>query len=92
MTPAADSQFVPDSPAAWRRMALVLEDPGGRPLEDLLGKPLECVQFLRIAVGLVESLRKLHERGLIHKDVRPANVFLHPDGRVLLTGSDSRAA
>jgi hypothetical protein len=32
------------------RMALVLEDPGGVPVDRLLGRPLEVSDFLRIAV------------------------------------------
>jgi hypothetical protein len=32
-------------------MALVLEDPGGEPLDRLLGKPMEVTQFLQIALG-----------------------------------------
>ena len=34
------------------RMTLVLEDPGGAPLDRLLGRPLEFLQFLRIAIPL----------------------------------------
>jgi hypothetical protein len=49
------------------RMALVLEDPGGAPLDRLLGRPLEISLFLRIAIPLTEALRQVYERGLIHK-------------------------
>jgi hypothetical protein len=49
------------------RMMLVLEDPGGAPLDRLLGEPLEVSHFLRIAIPLVGALRRVHERGLIHK-------------------------
>ena len=52
------------------RAMLVLEDPGGEPLDPLAGRPLETVQFLRIAIPLAAALRRAHERGLIHKDVR----------------------
>jgi hypothetical protein len=48
---------------------LVLEDPGGEPLDRLLGQPMELSRFLRFAVGLVAALGKLHQRGLIHKDI-----------------------
>ena len=34
------------------RMTLVLEDPGGAPLDRLLGRPLDISQFLRIAIPL----------------------------------------
>jgi len=39
-------------PVATNRMVLVLEDPGGDPLDRLLGRPLEVTQFLRIAIRL----------------------------------------
>ena len=69
------------------RLALVLEDPGGEPLDRLLGRPLEISEFLRIAIPLAAALRQVHARGLIHKDIKPANVLVDLDGgRVWLTG------
>src|SRR5580692_559897 len=68
-------------------MALVLEDPGGAPLDRLLGRPLEFLQFLRIAIPLAGALRRVHERGLIHKDIKPANILMDAaSGGVWLTG------
>ncbi len=46
------------------RMTLVLEDPGGAPLDRLLGRPLDVSHFLRIAIPLAGALRQVHERGL----------------------------
>jgi PAS domain S-box-containing protein len=69
------------------RTVLVLDDPGGQPLSQLLGHPLEVTQFLRIAVGIASALGKLHEHGLIHKDIKPANILVDPiTNRVWLTG------
>src|SRR3954470_22782238 len=34
------------------RRVLVLADPGGEPLDQLLGSPLELTPFLRLAIGL----------------------------------------
>jgi predicted ATPase/signal transduction histidine kinase len=69
------------------RRVLVFEDPGGEPLDRLLGKPLEISQFLRIAIALAGALRRVHERGLIHKDIKPANVLVDvAKGGVWLTG------
>jgi predicted ATPase/signal transduction histidine kinase len=69
------------------RPALVLEDPGGAILDRLLGQPLEIAQFLRIAIPLVNALRQLHVRGLIHKDIKPANILVDlASGGVWLTG------
>src|SRR6266568_2294049 len=69
------------------RPVLVLEDPGGEPLDRLLRAPLELGLFLRLAVGLAAALRELHVRGIIHKDVKPANVLVDAaTGQVWLTG------
>jgi PAS domain S-box-containing protein len=68
-------------------MTLVLEDPGGVTLDRLLGRPLEFLQFLRIAIPLAGALRQVHERGLIHKDIKPANILVDAaSGGVWLTG------
>jgi PAS domain S-box-containing protein len=69
------------------RMTLVLEDPGGVPVDRLLGRPLDISQFLRIAIPVAGALRRVHERGLIHKDIKPANILVDAaGGRVWLTG------
>jgi PAS domain S-box-containing protein len=58
------------------RMMLVLDDPGGEPLDQCLGKPMELGRFLRLAINLAAGLGKLHRRGLIHKDIKPANILV----------------
>ena len=66
---------------------LMLEDPGGEPLARLLGGPMEMGDFLRLAVGIAAALGKLHQRGLVHKDLKPAHILVHcADGQVRLTG------
>ena len=66
---------------------LMLEDPGGEPLEGLLGQAMEPGLFLRIASGLATGLARLHAQGIIHKDVKPANVLVDArSGAVHLMG------
>ena len=67
---------------------LVLEDVGGfEPLERLLGAPLEVGRFLRLAIGIAVAVGKLHQRGLVHKDIKPANILVNcADGEARLTG------
>jgi PAS domain S-box-containing protein len=56
---------------------LVLEDPGGETLDRFLPGPMEMARFLRFAVGTAAALSGLHEKQLIHKDVKPANVLVN---------------
>ena len=66
---------------------LVLEDPGGETLDQLLPGPVEMTQFLRFAIGLATALSGLHKSKLIHKDVKPANVLYNSaTGQVRLMG------
>jgi PAS domain S-box-containing protein len=59
------------------QMALVLEDPGGETLDRFLPGPMEMTRFLRFAVGTAAALSGLHEKELIHKDLKPANVLVN---------------
>ena len=58
------------------RLSLRLEDPGGWVLAALLGKPWNVGDFLRAAAGVVSALTGLHQRGLVHRDVRPSNILV----------------
>ena len=69
------------------QVGLVLEDPGGEPLDRLLGRPLDIAPFLRIAIPLANAIAQVHANGLIHKDIKPANVLVDTvSGGVRLTG------
>jgi PAS domain S-box-containing protein len=56
---------------------LVLEDPGGETLDRFLPGPMEMTRFLHFAVGTAAALSGLHEKELIHKDVKPAKVLVN---------------
>ncbi|HEX3444421.1 MAG TPA: AAA family ATPase, partial [Chthoniobacterales bacterium] len=58
------------------RPVLILEDPGGVPLDQLLHQGLDLTSSLRLAVKLSASIECLHRTGLIHKDIKPANVLV----------------
>jgi len=69
------------------RTVLLLEDSGGEPLEALLGAPLELETFLRMAMGAAAALGKVHLHGLIHREIKPANILVKGGGEeVRLTG------
>jgi PAS domain S-box-containing protein len=69
------------------RLVLLLEDPGGEPLDRLLGTPMEIGRFLQLAVGIGAALCKVQERGLVHKDIKPTHILVNcDDGQVRFTG------
>src|SRR5262245_40322601 len=69
------------------RAVLVLEDPGGELLDRLVGLPMEVGAFLRLAISVARAVGSLHAAGLIHKDIKPANVlFNSATGDAWLTG------
>ena len=72
------------------RTILVLADPGGEPLDRVLERdreqPLDLARLLRLAINLATALGHAHQRGLIHKDVKPENVLVDDAGHVWLTG------
>ena len=72
------------------RTILVLKDPGGEPLDLVLernqGQLLDLTRFLHIAIGLAKAIGQIHQRGLIHKDIKPAIIFVDDVANVWLTG------
>ena len=62
----------------WDRPVLVLEDPGGIPLDQLLGRASDLGSSLPRAISLATAIGNLHRRGLVHKDVKPANILVDP--------------
>src|SRR6266481_2311843 len=72
------------------RTILLLKDPGGELLDRILERDqtqaLDLTRFLRIAIGLATTLGQVHRHGLIHKDIKPANVLVDDAGNVWLTG------
>lgn len=71
----------------WNRPVLVLEDPGGSTLDQLLGKPSDLGSSLRLGINLAVAIGHMHQRGLIHRDIKPANVLVNvASGKVWLTG------
>ena len=57
-------------------MTLRAEDPRGQLLVTLLGKPWAVGPVLRVAAGIAGALSGLHGQGLVHRDVKPANVLV----------------
>ncbi|WP_437936575.1 trifunctional serine/threonine-protein kinase/ATP-binding protein/sensor histidine kinase [Sorangium sp. So ce341] len=74
------------------RTRLWLEDPGGELLAHRVGRAWPIGDFLRVALGWTRALDQLHARGIVHKDIKPANALVDVDsGAVWLTGFGAAA-
>ncbi|WP_395576236.1 serine/threonine-protein kinase [Streptomyces sp. BK79] len=76
-----------DVAADGGRPWIVMELVRGLSLADLLEAegPLEPRRAALIGAEVLAALRAAHAAGVLHRDVKPANVLLSNDGRVVLT-------
>jgi PAS domain S-box-containing protein len=69
------------------RTVLLLDDPGVELLGRCIAQPWEIEAFLRVSIGMLVALGRVHERGLIHKDLKPDHFFVDvASGHAWLTG------
>lgn len=63
---------------------IVTELVEGETLAELLarGEPLPPQRVVDISTEIARALAAAHERGVVHRDVKPGNVMLTPEGRV----------
>lgn len=66
----------------WIVMELVK---GGSLHDRLESGPMPVADALRLGLDVLSALRAAHAEGVLHRDVKPANVLLRPDGSAVLT-------
>lgn len=59
---------------------LVGEDPGTMPARERDGVPVKVA--LELLAQAARALGAAHEQGVVHRDLKPGNLFLLPDGRL----------
>jgi serine/threonine protein kinase len=67
---------------------LVMEFIEGRTLDNVIrdaSAPLPVEKSLEIVKQIAEALDYAHAEGIVHRDVKPANIILTPAGRAIIT-------
>ncbi|HMJ00586.1 MAG TPA: protein kinase [Gaiellaceae bacterium] len=68
------------------RQFIVFEYIDGENLKELSNRgPLEVREAIRLTLQVARALAFAHERGLVHRDVKPQNVLLNEDGQAKVT-------
>ena len=66
---------------------LVLEPTTARPLDEMIGPGLPVGTFLRLAIAVTNAVARLHQCGLVHKDIKASNILIDAaSGDARLTG------
>jgi serine/threonine-protein kinase len=78
---------IEDTSGSSRRLAVVMQLVNGKSLRQLLDEQRRLSPDLTIHIGscVAAALDTAHRAGLVHRDVKPGNILITPDGRVLLT-------
>jgi serine/threonine protein kinase len=68
------------------RPSIVMELVPFRSLRDAVAEdgPMTPAEAARVGLSVLAALRAVHEVGVVHRDVKPANILLGPEGRVVL--------
>ena len=68
---------------ATGRPFIAFERLRGRPLDEVVARdgPLDWTHAVTVAAGVARGLHVAHGLGIVHRDVKPANIMLLPDGQ-----------
>ncbi|HEY7781820.1 MAG TPA: serine/threonine-protein kinase [Ktedonobacterales bacterium] len=74
-----------DAGADQGRLYIVMAYISGGTLKDRMGSPMDPRQVVRVIDDVAAALAYAHERGIVHRDVKPANVLLDENDRGVLS-------
>ena len=59
---------------------LIMEDVGGISLSQYTENcPLNLDEFFPVVIAIIEILGNIHQKRIIHKDIKPANILINPE-------------
>ncbi len=66
---------------------IVMELIKARPLDQVIAEdgPLTPAQAAQLGLSLLDALSSAHAAGVLHRDVKPSNVLISPEGKAILT-------
>ena len=64
---------------------IVMEYVDGGTLKDRLKRPLPVAEAVEFVIQAAEGLDCAHRNGIVHRDVKPANMLVRKDGHLLLS-------
>src|SRR5215472_4850338 len=74
---------VEENGAPWIVMELI----HAKPLDQVIAEdgPLPPARAAQLGLSLLDALTTAHASGVLHRDVKPSNVLIKPDGQAVLT-------
>ena len=70
-----------DSPEGAVRLFIVMDCYEGEPLKEKIARgPMKLEEADEIAAQVASGLSKAHERGIVHRDIKPGNIIITTDG------------
>jgi eukaryotic-like serine/threonine-protein kinase len=62
---------------------LAMEFVDGRPLDEIIrNRRFELAEILKLCIQVAETLHYAHQKGVVHRDIKPGNIMVQSDGLI----------